>query len=251
MKKSLIGSKFFRVCDHSRSRFVAICSIVACSLLFRVVGHATPITVLNHSFEVDDLADGINLNVVPPSWSVSGPGASYLDRNPDGGANAFNQQIDPTPDPMDAEQLAWSNGGDLFQVLGTGLAANTRYTLTVDVGDRTNLAAPVNAIRLGSGSAFGSDLLSATIISNAAPLNGADPNDGWEVWVSTFVTGSNPLGLGDPLRVELVSDGVQVLFDNVRLDATVIPEPGAVPLLVLGGVILTFIRGGRGADFPQ
>jgi hypothetical protein len=67
---------------------------------------------------------------------------------------------------------------------------------------------------------FGANLLTGTVVSNTTPVNGVGANDGWQTWVTTFTTGPSPAGLGNPLRVEIVTTGgVQSYFDNVRLVA--------------------------------
>jgi len=194
----------------------AVLVVTAFLLAGPAAAFAVSFPVANHSFETNDLADGTNASpAAPPNWTVTGGGASYLDRN----SGAFNTVIDPTPD-ADGEQLVWSNGGDLYQTLSTVLTANTTYALAVDVGDRTDVNPYAGAqLRLGTGSTFGSNLLTARVAANTAPVNGGGAGDGWQTWVSTFTTGASPAGLGNPLRVELINPGGgQTLFDNVRLD---------------------------------
>jgi hypothetical protein len=115
----------------------------------------------------------------------------------------------------------------VFQVLTATLQANTTYTLTVDAGDRDGLTFQPCEIRLGTAANplvsadFGLNLLTGTVVSNTTPVNGAGANDGWQTWVTTFTTGPSPAGLGNQLRVELVTTGgIQSYFDNVRLVAT-------------------------------
>ena len=203
--------------------------------LFAGSASAAPIFIANHSFEDDDIADNTNANSAPSGWSVTGAGgASYLDRNGTGG---FNDQIDPTPDATDSEQMAWSNGSDFYQETGTAVAANTVYTLTVDVGDRTNTNFQPTELRLGIGATFGTNLLTANVVANTAPTNGAGPSDGWETWVTTFTTGASPTA--GNLRVEIVNNGgVQPLYDNVRLTESLVPEPSSSALLGLSGLLI-------------
>ena len=127
-----------------------------------------------------------------------------------------------------AQQNAWSNVHGTFErvLLHTTLTANSVYTLTVDVGARSDLPFPGAAIDLGFGSTPGSDLLASNNIANTTP-----PPGGWNVWQSTFTTGPSPTGLGQALRIDLVSNGVQTQFDNVRLSVVPLPEP-SVPLQV-------------------
>lgn len=155
--------------------------------------------IRNHSFEYENSTD---------FWS--GP----LGSSAEGGA------FDETPDPDDAGRVATSNGNDGYQVLDTVvLESNTTYTLTVDVGDRTDLNFGGAELRMGTGSTYGTNLLNATVVANTTPVNGAAPDDGWETWVSTFTPGTGVVG--EPLRIELVNPGgVQTVWDNVRLTVT-------------------------------
>jgi len=207
-------------------RFITTTLALAVMLGLAGSAGAAAITVANHSFEADDLIDGHDSGALPTGWSKSGGAAvGYLDRN----SGAYSTAILPTPDNTDGEQLAWSNFGGFYQVLSDVLEADTTYTLTVDVGDRNNTGFPGAVLRLGSGVTFASNLLAPTVVSNTTP----DAN--WETWQTTFTTGAAPAGLDDPLRVELVDlGGVQVLFDNVRLNA--VPEPATLGMLVIGGV---------------
>ena len=163
--------------------------------------------VRNYSFEEPNAANGQFFT--PYLWSsVSGVDINGLGNH------------DPTPDTADGEQLMYSNGSDAYQVLDSVCldAANT-YTLTVDVGDRTDLDFGGAELRMGTGSTYGNNLLAATVVSNTTPVNGGGASDGWQTWVSTFTNGNGVVG--EPLRIELVNPGgIQTLWDNVRLRVT-------------------------------
>jgi hypothetical protein len=171
--------------------------------------------VRNYSFEEPDVANGASFT--PYLWSSAS--TAGVDRNGTG-------NHDPTPDTADGEQLIFSNGGDAYQLLATvKLETGCTYTLTVDVGDRTDTGFGGAQLRLGTGSTYGNNLLAATVVANTTPVNGGGASDGWQTWVSTFTAGSGVVG--DPLRIELVNPGgAQTLWDNVRLSVT--PPAGVV-----------------------
>jgi methionine-rich copper-binding protein CopC len=194
---------------------------------------ATPISIVNPSFETPDLVSDSAAAVSGATWRRVGNGSNPLGLDAAGLQKRVGGYVatvlDPTPDLLDAEQALYLNGPteSVFQVLTATLQANTTYTLTVDAGDRTDTAFQACEIRLGTAADplvsadFGANLLTGTVVSNTTPVNGVGANDGWQTWVTTFTTGPSPADLGKQLRVEIVTTGgVQSCFDNVRLVAT-------------------------------
>jgi hypothetical protein len=199
------------------------------------VAQAAPLSITNHSFEANQITGDGNTGTfsddlqggAPSGWSDTIGG--WLTRE---SGSFFNDKVAPTPDSGDdaSEQMVFSNGGSyLNQVLAAALAANTTYTLVVDIGDRTDTPFGGAEVRLGTGAGIGNNLLTATSSSTPAPADG-----NWATWTLEFVTGPAAAGLGQPLRIELHSNGTQALFDNVRLDAVTVPEPGTLVLFALG-----------------
>ena len=204
--------------------------------------HAKSITVLNHSFEApfvpmdgNSLTTGFGddfLGGAPPDWSVfnSIPNSyGVLTRVLD---SFFHDKVTATPDPSDNEQLHWANRPDsfIYQILPATLLENTTYTLTVDLGQRTDSGFENGTqIRLGYGAAPGVSILTPQLAMAFIP-----PDGGWVTWESVFQTGPTPSGLGEPLRIELISGGQEALFDNVRLEAIAIGEPSTFALSALG-----------------
>lgn len=232
-------NKLFKTSQSLAVATVALASFTAL-VLTAAYSNAATITIGNHSFE-----DATNT-----SWQSSSNGSTPA--NPVTTSGVIASTIHDTP-PDGTDRIHHSNGQsghDIYQVLGTTVAANTIYTMTVDIGDRTDLGPGSPVLRLGTVSAtptatddYGLNLLTGTIVANTIPLNGAGASDGWETWITTFTTGASPTGFGDALRVELENvGGAQALFDNVRLDASPIPEPSAAVLLGLGGLAFVLRR---------
>jgi hypothetical protein len=117
------------------------------------------------------------------------------------------------------------------QLTGATIQANTRYTLTYLLGTRngTPPAAP--------GYLQGTSLqLTADVANNSAPANG-----NWAPETFVFDT-SNPANIGlvgQALTVGFTGGaGTSILFDNVTLDATLIPEPTTISLIALAGLAM-------------
>ena len=114
------------------------------------------------------------------------------------------------------------------QNIGTNLAADTTYTLKVDLLNDWGYsqAALGYCIALHAGS-YQPGLLYGTEQFTASDAK-------MELTLTT-TTGDSPLGLGQPLWIELTrlhaTDGVNIPYDNVRLDGTIIPEPSSAVLL--------------------
>jgi hypothetical protein len=171
----------------------------------------------------------------PPGWRISGKVFWSLGHLSRAKGSSFNGLVSAAPSVTD-DQVHWANRRDtfLYQVLSTPLAANTTYLLMVDIGDRRDTVVPPGTmIRLGYGDSAGTRILTPASASSSLP-----PDGGWATWENVYVTDANPVGLGQPLRIELISGGQQVLFDNVRLQALAIPEPGTWVLLASGLLVV-------------
>lgn len=118
----------------------------------------------------------------------------------------------------DGVNMAYSSSSAVIdQVLTTTLAANTTYTLSVNVGSR--LDSPHN-------DGYTIQLLAGGVVL-AGSTNFPVPVDGTFVLATdVFTTGASNPQLGQALEIKLVSAATgQTSFDNVKLDATAAPEP--------------------------
>lgn len=209
---------------HKQKKKLIRTFVVPSALILGGVGSAwaVPITVLNPSFESPFsgvISCGLNCSYnvgAVPNWTTTGntgvfhPSALYLNL--------------PLPNGV---QTGYSNGGTLSQTLAATLQANTVYTLTVDVGRRLDQAFPGASITLLAG---------ITVLGTTAALV-PTPGNFLPVGVTYTSLVSDPL-IGQNLRIVLTSNGVQINFDNVRLDAvpvfTPVPEPSSWALLLPG-----------------
>ena len=198
---------------------------------------ADPITITNASFDDDD----INAISEGQSWANQDPTGWTGDGG--AGANVF-QELSGTPGVPwtsgdDGPNHATSgNDADLFQDLGTTYAANTIYTLDVAVGIADGQTAATNAI-IALAQTDGT-ILAQTSIDLAAQLATA-PGTSFMLDHQVQYTADGTEGA---IRILLDSNanGVRASFDNVRLDATAIPEPGSVTLFGLAMAGTAFMR---------
>jgi len=175
------------------------------------------VSVMNHSFE----DGGLDVSSQPPWKQSNGSASIKVDKAAD-----LDGKIDPSPDATENYAYSYNSSHSFYQVLSETLEGETRYTLSVDIGDRSEQSVGAGPnLRLGyvSGSPtteddWGLHLLEATVVSNTIPVNGAGATDGWERWESTFTTGPSPSGEGEPLRIELEYLGGLFLWDSVRLE---------------------------------
>ena len=179
-----------------------------CAGLLAAAGaNATQVSVNNYSFESDVLADGFNI-VGVTGWS---------------GGGVFNPSIASFTSVPDGVNTLWINSGSAAQTLSTVLTANMAYTLMVDVGDRIDWDTfPGYSVALLAGS---------TILASESSLM---PNNGFLTSTVNYTAlAGNPF-LGTALTILLTTNGTQVNFDNVRLDASPVPIPAAAWLLGSG-----------------
>jgi hypothetical protein len=191
-------------------------------LALTVIASGSSLPVANFSFETLPsgglpMTAGCSLpgcaySIAPiPGWTNSGySGQAQL------GSNYFNS----IPDGI---TIAYSNnaGGTIMQSVGT-VAANTTYTLRVDLGLRKDGFESLGTVALLVG-------------STPVYATGVTPTLGnWSTF--TAIYNAAAADLGKPLTIQLTATGMQSVFDNVRLDASpATPQIMILPQLAFGG----------------
>lgn len=185
---------------------------------------AASVAVGNHSFEDPVLAAGGWSDATPPSWNES-----VLN-----GANSFTEYINGFA--AEGTQHQGTQGAEsLWQVLGVAWAPNTNYTLTVASGNRAGFttAGGITQISLeSSNESVGASLASAQVDPATHSVAGAFAD--FSLLYSTGAVA--PTGT---IRIVLTNAGAgRSHFDNVRLDASPIPEPSVLGLAGLSALAL-------------
>ncbi|MDH5620453.1 MAG: hypothetical protein OEY74_00080 [Gammaproteobacteria bacterium] len=130
-------------------------------------------------------------------WTVTGEGGVF-----EVGAHA-----PATLSATEGDQVAYSNGGTLSQVLTEVVTAGTSYTLMVDVGDRNDTGFPGYSVSLYAGGAL------------LAEENSLSLTTAWDTSTVNYTVAADNAAIGQPLEIRLQSAGSQTEFDNVRLEA--------------------------------
>lgn len=219
---------------------------------------AAPITVVNHSFELPVTAPANfqgGTNFGPNGWSVYNTGPTYSQRffgvwNP----ATTNSYINGAPDGANIGvvflQDSLNREAGLLQNLAASLLANTAYTLTVEVGNFAPDPGPFNFTGFPG---YRVDLLAGGAVI-ASDNNSLTLGEGvFATSTVSFATGAIHANLGQQLAIRLVNlnlpgpignpnNGIEVNFDNVRLDATATPTPASMALFGLGLLGLCVMR---------
>ncbi len=203
--------------------FVPAALILICSATGASAG---TIVIDNYSFEAVSLTAGNYSAQNVPGWDYTGFASTYYP-----GAVEI-----PGGAPDGVNVVAISGASSLSQTLSAVLQANTTYTLTAGVGERTDLPAGGYLISLlAGGTVLASD-------SSQALISG-------QFITSTlqYTTAANDPNLGQALSIEVVAQSAfgitgvgQTEFDNFQLNTT--PEPASVLLFGLAAVALYSAR---------
>ena len=221
---------------------------------------AAPIAIVNHSFEADPNTFNEFYFGDPTGWTSIDPGGIL-----DGGlgvqgtltVTGSNYFGGVAPDGNNVAIL-FLGGNDvgtgqevgLGQVLTTDLAANTQYTLSVDVGNiDSGTAQNGTFFDLSGFPGYRIELLAGGVLLDSLTegIDAAIGEGEFALRQLTFITGDSVLAnqaleirlfnlnLSDPAFPDPGVD-LEVDFDNVRLDATAVamPKPGALALLAIG-----------------
>lgn len=225
---------------------------------------AALVTVPNFDFESDGTADGSINGSDPLNWVDSGTSGGTFNPNAAQGHYTGMGNADPNGGVlanMSGPTFGFLFAGDgasanMSQTIATTLDANTSYTLTVAIGQRNNFnAAQVPSDFMLTLETATTNTIIASFTGDVLNTNASTPGENNTGTItlteSTFTdfsanaaTGAAPVGLGENLviRITALDDGRYLDFDNVRLDATAVPEPSSVALLGLGGLALILRR---------
>ncbi|MFM8333544.1 MAG: PEP-CTERM sorting domain-containing protein [Candidatus Methylumidiphilus sp.] len=229
---------------------------------------AAPITINNHSFEADFAAPNtFPVGFAPTGWQAYNPFSMPINSNESalGILNPTGSTFFPAGAPDGSKvALVWLNDGEgagnhnplgISQTLGVGLTPNTHYTLNVDVGNidsGTGATPPFNVFfNIKGFPGYAVQLLAGgtLLAEDNNGLGGSLAEGVFATSTIEFITGASvAAGL---LEIRLINlnqlgtvaePGIEVDFDNVRLDATPVPVP---PTVWLFGSALAGLLGVR------
>ena len=136
----------------------------------------------------------------------------------------------------------------LHQTLTDTINNGNTYTLTVDIGQHNAFSDGVGEFYLfGSTSGLGTPLSNANgtalMTGIVAPVGTTAPAYTHDLQVTYTALASGDPFAGQNIGIALVgSGGIQVVWDEVRLDISAVPEPSTTALLGLGGLALILRR---------
>lgn len=256
--------------DHLNTFLRGVAGVLAATVPGAAL--AAPLVVTNPGFE--DIS-----GETPASEFTFGPLNGWDLYDPDGvtdggdGPTFFIGTLAPTPpDFFNAGEFqgqrvgiafneAGSDGNEygFVQTLADSLQANTQYVLQVDIGNiASGDSLNFGFFNLDGFPGYRVDLLAGgtVVAQDVNTLAGAIAEGTFETSTVIFDSGAAPAQIGQPLGIRLVNLNVldpsapgadlEVDFDNVRLSATQLPEPGAAVLL-LAGLLAGCARAARAA----
>jgi hypothetical protein len=213
----------------------ALCVVGSVSLVASVASvapvQAVPISIGDAGFESPAYAEGA-FGVVD-AWTTSTPG---ITNGVHFGAYNPGTADYPGGAAPEGQGVGWiyNDWGlaegemNMQQTLSAVLTAGTHYTLTVDVG---------NPLTYPGDNYYEVELLAGSTLLALDESTLTIPKGTFRTSTVTYdATASDP-ALGQPLTISLVNyptpDAVEIDFDNVRLDATAVPEPATLATLPL------------------
>jgi len=201
---------------------------------------ATPITLANNSFQSNIVGDGAATTTIT-NWSKELPDSHLEVYNPTSADFSGADGNNALPSPADGSQCVYNNStvpdaisfynalrGDNFF-----LEAGMKYTATVAVGRGLTLhGGTFGGVSLGF-----YDLSGAGEVDGNATLIGAPAAGSFQDFSISFnaddIIDNDTVFAGDSMAVRITLQE-QTYVDNVRIDASPVPEPSTMVLLTSG-----------------
>ncbi len=225
---------------------------------------AAPVAITNAGFEANATTDGAFTVLVPTGWQLYDPGG-VINQNANAVGvirpNVANPYF-PGGAPEGAQAaLVFLSGPDgeagLQQTLADVLQPDTFYTLTVAVGNiASGTSLPGSAdgggtfYNLAGFPGYRIELLAGGVVLASDSISaGVIPEGEWRDAGLGFDSSFAPASWGQALSIRLVNPdlpgtaqapAIEVDFDNVRLVAQAVPEPGTLPLWLAGLALLAW-----------
>jgi len=235
---------------HVNSKLIQLSLFSAISIALTTNAQAALVLINNPSFETPVTANATFSGAqasAPSGWTVYNSGATNSMRffgvwNP----STTNSFLSGAPHGANVGVVFLQNTTNLAeaglrQVLTSNLQLSTQYTLTVEVGNFSDFdSGPFNFTGFPG---YRIDLFAGSTLL-ASDNNTLSPAEGIFATSSiSFTSGVSHANAGQALSIRLVNlngSGIEVNFDNVRLDAVAIPEPSSTALLA-GAVVTIFV----------
>jgi hypothetical protein len=125
----------------------------------------------------------------------------------------------------DLKYIGYLNGGSIFQQLDWTVRANNVFTLSLEIGHRSDISVPNYGVELLAGD--------KVLASNGSvtPLAGQ-----FDTLVLSYTALEGDSNIGSNLGIRISANGKQLDFDNLKLsnDARNVPEPATLLLFGVG-----------------
>jgi hypothetical protein len=186
---------------------------------------ATPVPIYNASFEFSDVS-AENKHSLPyyGTWTVGDiSGWTYTGKSDWGiwspTSNVFSSNV------PDGKYIGYLNGGSIFQQLDWTVRANNEFTLSMEIGHRSDISVPYYGVELWAGNT----LLASN--GSVTPLPGQ-----FDTLALSYTALEGDSNIGSNLGIRIFSNGAQLDFDKLKLsnDEKSVPEPATLLLFGVG-----------------
>jgi hypothetical protein len=217
--------------DGKKRSWLLVGVVCVALLAWTGTSQAALITLTNAGFEANSVPDGDGTHQLD-GWSIYGSG--------DPNAGTQNPSVAQIPsEAHGGVNAAYANdpieyGGPMAvrQTTAATWQANTVYTLTVYIARRMDLPPEGSSTGQAEFQLRDADDDAAVTI-DTYDLSG---NGAWNLYTLQYTTSDSDACLGHLIAVQFRTvSGTQLSYDDISLDATAVPEPATMSLLLFGG----------------